>query len=277
MATAAASQAPPSQALRQSRGPLPLDLPIINHMKIRRVILASASPRRKSLLGQVGLRNLEIVPSPVPEDISKAGVTPHEYVALTAQQKCLEVYRSLLKTGEKTQEELFNQDRDLNENQDTALALRDPDLVISADTIISTRDGQILEKPKNEDDHRRMLCHLRDTRSHSVLTAVCCLAPKVDASFPGYCIDVHTEESTVYFVKETEGLPDSVIESYIRTREGCDKAGGYAIQGIGGLILVERVEGSIDNVIGLPVRRCLQLAEKVIFRQEENEEDEDEE
>ncbi len=93
------------------------------------------------------------------------------------------------------------------------------------------------------------------------------LAPKHDASHPGYEIAAHTEETKVFFVTESDGLPDSVIESYVRTREGADKAGGYAVQGVGGLVLVEKVEGSVDNVIGLPVRKCLQLAEKVVFRQ----------
>ncbi len=148
----------------------------------------------------------------------------------------------------------------------------DVDLVVAADTVIVTRAGQVLEKPRSEEDHVRMLKHLRDTRVHRVLTSVCVLAPKHDASHPGYEIAAHTEETKVFFVTESDGLPDSVIESYVRTREGADKAGGYAVQGVGGLVLVEKVEGSVDNVIGLPVRKCLQLAEKVVFRQGNDEE-----
>ncbi|KAJ2902796.1 hypothetical protein MKZ38_000077 [Zalerion maritima] len=263
-----ASQPPPPPPLNQAarRGPRPLDLPILTHLKKKRVILASASPRRKALLGQVGLTNLEVVPSTFAEDIDKDGITPHEYVALTAQKKCLAVYESLVDESNKKREKAVEEKVEVEEN---AASTREPDLVIAADTIIATRGGQTLEKPRDEDDHRRMLRHLRDTRSHSVLTAVCCLAPKEDATFPGYSMDVHTEESIVYFAKESDGLPDSVIDSYIRTREGCDKAGGYAVQGIGGLVMIERVEGSVDNVVGLPVRRCLQLAEKVVFRQDE--------
>lgn len=149
----------------------------------------------------------------------------------------------------------------------------DPELVIAADTIIVTRDGRILEKPRSEQDHVAMLTHLRDTRVHRVLTAVCVLAPKEDASHPGYELETHTEETKVYFAQESRGLPDDVIRSYVRTREGADKAGGYAIQGLGGLVLVDRIEGSFDNVIGLPVRKCLQLAEKVVFRQGEVDEE----
>jgi predicted house-cleaning NTP pyrophosphatase (Maf/HAM1 superfamily) len=143
--------------------------------------------------------------------------------------------------------------------------------------VIVTRDGHILEKPRNEADHIKMLKHLRDTRVHKVLTAVCVLAPREDARHPGYEIAAHTEETKVFFAKESDGLPDDVIEAYVRTREGIDKAGGYAIQGIGGMVLVERVDGSVDNVVGLPVRKCLQLAEKVVFKQSEEEIGEDDE
>lgn len=78
---------------------------------------------------------------------------------------------------------------------------------------------------------------------------------------------------------------DELIRAYVRTREGADKAGGYAIQGMGGLLLVERIEGGYDNVVGLPVRatlgvveRCLEKAEAEDVRDEfdDDEEDEDE-
>lgn len=151
--------------------------------------------------------------------------------------------------------------------------LEDPALVIAADTVIATRAGQILEKPRSEADHVRMLKHLRDTVQHRVLTGVCVLAPKADASHPGYELRSHVEDTKVVFAGEADGLPDDVIESYVRTREGADKAGGYALQGIGGMVLVERVEGSVDNVIGLPVRKCLQLCERVVFRQGQEEEE----
>lgn len=120
-----------------------------------------------------------------------------------------------------------------------------------------------------------MLKHLRDTRVHRVLTAVCVLAPKDNAAHPGYELETHVEDTEVYFAQARDGLPDDVIEAYVKTREGADKAGGYAIQGIGGMMLVDKIEGSVDNVIGLPVRKTLQLAEKVIFRQGMDDDDED--
>lgn len=217
------------------------------------------------MLSQVGLTNLEILPSEKPEDLSKTDYGPYEYVAATARQKCLDVYQVALAQQEEAQ------------GTTEAEAPADPALVIAADTVIVTRDGRVLEKPRSEADHIRMLRHLRDTRMHRVLTAVCVLAPKDDASHPGYEIAAHTEETKVFFAQASDGLPDDVIESYVRTREGADKAGGYAIQGIAGMILVEKIEGSVDNVVGLPVRKTLALAEKVVFQQGEEEVAEDEE
>ncbi|KAI1424975.1 hypothetical protein F5Y12DRAFT_785069 [Xylaria sp. FL1777] len=241
-------QAPP-----QGRRPPPLvafELPILKYMQTHRVILASASPRRRALLAQIGLPNIEIMPSAKPENLPKDQMGAFEYVSSTAQQKALDVYQTAIR-------------------QNGGPGSKDPDLVIAADTVIVTRDGGILEKPPSEQAHKRMLRHLRDTRTHRVLTAVCCIAPKADASFPGYSISSHIEETKVTFAKASEGLPDDVIDAYVRTREGVDKAGGYAIQGIGGMMLVEKIEGSVDNVVGLPVRQCLQLCEKVVFKQDE--------
>ena len=106
------------------------------------------------------------------------------------------------------------------------------------------------------------------------------MAPRADAQHPGYELRTHVEETRVYFARAADGLPDDVVDAYVRSREGADKAGGYAIQGLGGMVLVERVEGPVDNVVGLPVRRCLQLCEKVVFKQghdsdEESDDDDD--
>lgn len=209
---------------------------------------------------QIGLTHLEITPSTKPEDLSKKEYTPYEYVSATARQKCMDVYESALEAQAKAAG-----------SRGATETPADPDLVIAADTVIVTRDGRVLEKPRNEQEHVKMLKHLRDTRVHKVLTAVVCLAPKADASHPGYEIAAHTEETKVFFALESDGLPDDVIEAYVKSREGADKAGGYAVQGIGGLFLVEKLEGSVDNVVGLPVRKTLALAEKVIFQQGEEE------
>ncbi|RYO75968.1 hypothetical protein DL763_010882 [Monosporascus cannonballus] len=292
--------------------PQPLELPIIQYMRSHRVILASASPRRRAMLAQLGLGNIEVRPSTKPEDLSKAELGPHGYVAATARQKALDVYQAAIAEleeadagaageaagGAEDEGEAEDDDHDATEREEGGEAKStsinktekrkakkqpkpmrphpggDPDLVIAADTVIVTRDGQLLEKPTSEAAHVRMLRHLRDTRVHRVLTAVCAVAPRADASHPGYEMRTHVEETRVWFAREGDGLPDNVLERYARTREGADKAGGYAVQGVGGMLLVEKVEGAVDNVVGLPVRRCLQLCEKVVFRQDEGSEEE---
>ncbi|KAK2073763.1 hypothetical protein P8C59_008013 [Phyllachora maydis] len=262
--TAAAQQGlPMRQTLPVRKGPPPLDIPIVSYLKTKRVILASASPRRRALLAQIGLTNLEILPSTEPEDLSKQDHGPEGYVAATAQRKCLSVYRAALAAQEAAA---------------AAAAVPTPDdpaVVIAADTIVVTTDGAVLEKPRSAADHARMLRRLRDDGAHRVLTAVCCLAPRADARHPGYDLAAHTEETRVVFAAAADGLPDDVVDAYVRTREGADKAGGYALQGVAGSLLVKRVEGSVDNVVGLPVRKCLQLCEKVVFRQSEYGEEEE--
>ncbi|KAK3394339.1 hypothetical protein B0H63DRAFT_491783 [Podospora didyma] len=268
--TAAASH---GMRLRQSapvkRGPLPLQLPILDFLESKRVILASASPRRKALLAQFGLRNAEIVPSSQPEDLDKKTHTPEEYVQATARRKCLDVYESLLREQEEA--ETRKAEKAKTDPSFEVVVPADPALVIAADTVIVTRGGHVLEKPRTEAEHIRMLQHLRDTQVHRVLTAVCVVAPKQDASHPGYELGAHLEETRVHFAQADDGLPDDVIEAYVRTREGADKAGGYAVQGVGGLLLIDKLEGGVDNVVGLPVRKTMQLCEKVLFQQGEDE------
>ncbi|KUJ24181.1 acetylserotonin methytransferase-like protein-like protein [Mollisia scopiformis] len=244
---------PPSGAKPLPRGPFPLDIPVLNQLKGKRVILASASPRRKQLLATIGLVNLEILPSTKPENLSKADLGPFEYVLQTAVQKCLDVYTVAL--------------------ENSLASIPDPSLVISADTVIVTNSGHILEKPRSEKDHISMLKMLRDQKVHKCYTAVTALAPREDARAPGYNIETAVEETRVIFAAE---VSDELIEAYVKTREGVDKAGGYGIQGMGNL-LVERIEGSFDNVVGLPVRATLALIEKVVFNQGDDAGDEDEE
>lgn len=174
--------------------------------------------------------------------------------------------------------------------QTTATA--DPDVVIAADTVVVTSQGQILEKPQGPREHVQMLRRLRDSGWHRVLTSVCVAAPRDDARHPGYVLAQATVESKVWFVGASGGdeagrggargrgegewrgaLTDDVIEAYVATQEGADKAGGYAVQGIGGLLLVERIDGPVDNVVGLPVRRTLELVERAIWRQDEGSSD----
>ncbi|KAI0996195.1 hypothetical protein K3495_g11983 [Podosphaera aphanis] len=226
------------------RGPFPLDLPVLTELRGKRVILASASPRRRQILSLLGFANLEILPSTQPENLSKEELGPFEYVLQTAVRKCLYVYRVALSSAQ--------------------AATPDPSLVIAADTIIVTNSGRILEKPRSEKEHFQMLKLLRDQKTHKCYTAVAALAPRDDARDPGYNIETTVEETQVTFAAE---VSDELIKVYVKTREGVDKAGGYGIQGMGSL-LIEKIDGSPDNVIGLPLRATLLLIEKVILDQE---------
>lgn len=180
---------------------------------------------------------MEIIPSTVPEAFPKS-LAPFEYVLQTATQKAMTVYTA----------EINNASRG------------EPALVIAADTVVVTGTGQVLEKPRSEADHTAMLTTLRDQGHHNVFTAVVAMAPLSSARDPGYALESTVEATTVRFGKD---ISDDLITAYVKTREGADKAGGYGIQGIGA-ILVDRIEGSYDNVVGLPLRATLQLIEKVL-------------
>lgn len=145
---------------------------------------------------------------------------------------------------------------------ETIDTLPEPCLVLGADTVISTHMGQILEKPRSEGEHMGMLKTLRDQNNgwHKVYTAVVVMSPLETAVEPGYALEHHVEETAVKF---DQNVTDELLMSYVKTREGADKAGGYAIQGLGS-ILVERIDGTFDNVVGLPMRTTLQLIESVI-------------
>jgi len=227
---------------RRLRPPPPLDIPALNALRGRRVILASQSPRRKQLLAQIGLTNIETIPSKFPEDLPHT-LSPWEYVLATATQKALSVYKAELDSPN-----------------------GEPALIIAADTIVVSAPGEILEKPRSEANHVQMLQSLRDTGPHRVYTAVTCIAPLASARDPGYALESGTEETVVKFDRE---ITDELLLAYVRTREGADKAGGYGIQGTGA-ILVERIEGGFDNVVGLPLRLTLKLIEKVIFKADDD-------
>ncbi|PNS17261.1 Maf-like protein [Sphaceloma murrayae] len=256
---AATEKGGPTPGAPRPRGPLPFKLPALEMLKGKRVILASASPRRKQLLAQIGLTDLEIIPSNAPEDLSKT-LAPFEYVLQTAESKAMAVYKKEIDSPK-----------------------GEPGLIIAADTVVVSPLGEILEKPRSEKHHIGMLQGLRNAGMHKVYTAVVCMAPREDAVTPGYSMETQVEASasmngsnvdaTNALFQETAvrfdaSITDDLILAYVKTREGADKAGGYGIQGTGA-ILVERIEGSFDNVVGLPLRTTLQLIEKVMNPPEE--------
>ena len=95
---------------------------------------------------------------------------------------------------------------------------------------------------------------------HTIHTAISVLAPLESARDPGYALETHVETTSVKFDDE---VTDELINAYVRTREGVDKAGGYGIQGMGSLLGV-RFVGCGYNVVGLPMRALVRVLEKVI-------------
>jgi len=95
---------------------------------------------------------------------------------------------------------------------------------------------------------------------------VVAISPREDARFPGYNIETIVEETKVFFDEEAG---DELIEAYVKTREGVDKAGGYGLQGMGSL-LIEKIEGASDNVVGLPLRATLRCIERAVLRQSDD-------
>ncbi|KAJ5226323.1 dTTP/UTP pyrophosphatase [Penicillium chermesinum] len=220
--------------------PPPLSLPYLNDLRTKRVILASQSPRRRQIMSYLGLPNLEIIPSNAEEDLPKS-LGPFEYVLATATKKAQAVYA----------QEADNEERG------------EPALILAADTIVvDLQAGAILEKPRSEAHHLAMLRGLRDAGTHKVFTALVAMAPLASARVPGYAIETVVEETDVRFDPE---VSDELITAYVRTREGADKAGGYGLQGLGS-ILVEKIDGSYDNVIGMPLKATLKLIEKVLAK-----------
>lgn len=118
--------------------------------------------------------------------------------------------------------------------------------VIGADTIVAA-DGRLLGKPSSRDAARQMLGQLSG-KTHQVYTGFCICRHRDDLKF----IDAVRTDVTF------KDLSDKEIEWYIKTGEPFDKAGAYAIQGMG-TFLVRRINGSYSNVVGLPVCEIIEI------------------
>jgi septum formation protein len=184
-----------------------------------RLVLASASPRRSDLLGSVGL-GFDVVPADIDES-QRVGEAPADYVARLSKEKAAAI---AARSGEGV-------------------------IIIAADTTVDV-DGVILEKPVDDDDARRMLA-LLSGRTHLVHTGVTVSRPPQTRAGGAATIVV---ETAVTFVE----LSDRAIDWYLSTGEHLGKAGAYGIQGAAGAF-VERIEGSITNVIGLPLAETITL------------------
>lgn len=165
--------------------------PECDHNDMTRLVLASASPRRRELLTQAGYV-FDVIPAHIPEDV-KAGEDPIAYVTRLAREKAQAVYAQMSPDA------------------------HDPIVVLGADTTV-TVDGQILAKPEDAEDAGRMLRMLRG-RTHRVITGVALAAAART--------EVAAEVTAVRFLT----MSDQEIAAYVASGEPMDKAGAYAIQG----------------------------------------------
>lgn len=185
------------------------------------LVLASASPRRSELLCSVGLQ-FDIVPADIDES-TMPGETPPDYVARLSNEKARVVAERVGRDA----------------------------IVIAADTTVDV-DGRILEKPIDDPDARHML-RLLSGRTHLVHTGVTVGGPGGDGARENRSSTM-VVETEVRFVE----LSDRAIDWYLSTGEHQGKAGAYGIQGAAGGF-VDRIEGSVTNVIGLPLAETLAL------------------
>lgn len=169
------------------------------------LVLASASPRRSELLKLGGIE-FEQRPADIDES-ARPGEAAEQYVLRLAEEKACAVWRRGTRT-------------------------------LGADTVVVLGD-EVLCKPADEDDARRMLAGLSG-QTHRVLTGV--------AVFDGESCQSRLEETRVCF----RVLGDEEIREYVATGEANDKAGSYGIQGWASKF-VESVDGSYTNVVGLPL------------------------
>jgi septum formation protein len=140
--------------------------------------------------------------------------------------------------------------RRLAEEKAAAVSSRMPDaLTIGADTVVDL-DGAPLSKPRDRDDSRRMI-NMLNGRAHLVHTGVA-------LAFGGRVTTSVTETTKVFF----GNLEPGEIEEFAASGLGDDKAGAYAVQGRGAL-LVERIEGCYSNVVGLPIYRLKKMLERL--------------
>ncbi len=195
-----------------------------------RLILASASPRRRELLAQAGYE-FEVRAAHVNEDL-RTGEDPIAYVTRLAREKAEAVLRQIVA-----------------EPDPGSAAL----VVLGADTTV-TLDNHILAKPEDEADARRMLT-LLSGRTHRVITGV---AVAIGCGSEIRC-QAAAEVTAVRFLT----LSAEEIAAYVATGEPMDKAGAYAIQGRAAK-WIPRIEGDYFNVVGLPLALAASMLESIV-------------
>jgi septum formation protein len=191
------------------------------------IVLASTSPRRIELLRQIGIQVRTI--SPAIDESPRRGEKPRALVSRLAHEKAASVATQLHSS---------------------------PALVIAADTIVIAPNGKtILGKPADQADARKTLKMLAG-KTHTVLTGYCI--------YPAHPENAKTKPVIRVISSRVKFRPLSAkdIQHYVDSGEPMDKAGSYAIQGIG-MALVERISGNYTNVVGLPICQLARDLEEI--------------
>jgi septum formation protein len=200
-----------------------------------RLILASRSPRRREILGWLGIE-FEVVDPDVDE--LTEGSDPEALVLENARLKAVAGF-------------------ELADESDHAM-------VLGVDTDVFV-DGRMLGQPADRAEAEERL-RLLSGREHEVLSGVCLVGPRA-AGIPGAPLRERSglSRSAVTFRE----LDDSIIATYLDSEEWRGRAGGYAIQGLGSM-LIEKVEGDFSNVVGLPIPVLLGLDPALASQASEN-------
>ena len=185
---------------------------MLDNLKKYKVVLASNSPRRKELLSGLGI-DYEVKTLPDIDESFPEGLSEVETATYIARAKA-DVYRNIMQPDE---------------------------LIITADTIVWL-DGEVMGKPVDDEDARRMLRALSG-KTHQVITGVCLMT-----------IDSQKAFATVTDVTFCH-LSEEEIDYYVERYRPMDKAGSYGIQEWIGFVGVESISGSYFNVMGLPIQR----------------------
>ena len=215
----------------------------------KKIILASASPRRRELLTQIGL-DFEVVVSETEEKITST--EPAKVVEELSAQKAEAVWEKLCSTtasqGSVTNAERLDEGSEVFESEQTSGETTITDIIVlGADTVVAC-DGKILGKPADTEAAAAMLTMLQG-RGHEVYTGVTIL---YEQNGERKTLTFH-EKTIVHFYPMT----DAQIREYVATGDPMDKAGSYGIQGFCARY-IRGIEGDYNNVVGLPVGRVYQ-------------------
>jgi len=200
-----------------------------------KIILASASPRRRELLTQIGLE-FEVRVSNVDETVKAS--TPGKVVEKIAQKKAHAVFDEIQVEGIRAN--LANGERIPREDY----------LIIAADTVVAFED-EILGKPCTS-DHAGAMINGLSGKTHQVYTGVAVIYYPGDYSASVECKSFYEKTDVTFYDMEQEE-----IDEYVATGDCMDKAGAYGIQGFFARY-VKGIQGDYNNVVGLPVGRLYQ-------------------